>query len=48
LIELHLPSIEQAALAVFIAEGHFVWHIRCTRVLYAERQAALFVKVAPA
>lgn len=35
----HSPSIEQAALADFIAEGHFAHHIRRMRALYAERQA---------
>jgi GntR family transcriptional regulator/MocR family aminotransferase len=35
------PIVEQMALAEFIAEGHFSRHIRRTRVLYAERQAAL-------
>jgi GntR family transcriptional regulator/MocR family aminotransferase len=41
LADRHPPSIEQAALADFIAEGHFARHIRRTRALYAERQAAL-------
>ncbi len=31
----------QGALAAFIAEGHFAAHLRRTRRLYAERQAAL-------
>ena len=35
------PSLEQAVLADFIAEGHFERHIRRTRSLYAERQQAL-------
>jgi GntR family transcriptional regulator/MocR family aminotransferase len=35
------PSIEQAVLADFIAEGHFARHIRRMRTLYAERQEAL-------
>lgn len=35
------PSIEQAVLADFIAEGHFARHIRRMRTLYAERQAAM-------
>jgi GntR family transcriptional regulator/MocR family aminotransferase len=35
------PSIEQAVLADFIAEGHFARHIRRMRTLYAERQGAL-------
>src|SRR5262249_40438655 len=35
------PSIDQAALADFINEGHFTRHIRRMRTLYAERQAIL-------
>jgi GntR family transcriptional regulator/MocR family aminotransferase len=35
------PQLEQAALADFIAEGHFARHIRRTRLLYLERQRAL-------
>jgi GntR family transcriptional regulator/MocR family aminotransferase len=35
------PLLEQAALAEFIAGGHFACHIRRMRVLYAERQAVL-------
>jgi GntR family transcriptional regulator/MocR family aminotransferase len=41
LVDRHTPSIEQAVLADFIAEGHFARHVRRTRVLYAERQEAL-------
>jgi GntR family transcriptional regulator/MocR family aminotransferase len=41
LADRHAPSIEQAVLADFIAQGHFVRHVRRTRVLYAERQATL-------
>jgi GntR family transcriptional regulator/MocR family aminotransferase len=37
----HSPSVEQAALAEFIAGGHFERHIRRMRMLYADRQAAL-------
>jgi len=37
----HAPTIEQAVLADFIAEGHFARHVRRMRALYAERQAAL-------
>ncbi|MBI1209129.1 MAG: aminotransferase class I/II-fold pyridoxal phosphate-dependent enzyme [Azospirillum sp.] len=33
--------VEQAALADFIADGHFASHIRRMRMVYAERQAAL-------
>jgi GntR family transcriptional regulator/MocR family aminotransferase len=35
------PSLTQAVLADFMGEGHFARHIRRTRALYAERQAAL-------
>lgn len=41
LINRHLPSLEQAAVADFIVDGHFLRHIRRMRTLYAERQAAL-------
>jgi GntR family transcriptional regulator/MocR family aminotransferase len=37
----HSPTVEQAALADFINEGHFDRHIRRMRMLYADRQAAL-------
>ncbi len=37
----HSPMMEQAALAEFIAEGHYARHIRRMRMLYAERQEAL-------
>jgi GntR family transcriptional regulator/MocR family aminotransferase len=35
------PSIEQAVLTDFIAEGHFARHIRRMRALYRERQQCL-------
>jgi GntR family transcriptional regulator/MocR family aminotransferase len=41
LADRHPPSLEQAALADFIVEGHFARHIRRTRALYAERRLAL-------
>jgi GntR family transcriptional regulator/MocR family aminotransferase len=41
LADRHPPSVPQAALADFIEGGHFARHIRRTRALYAERQAAL-------
>jgi GntR family transcriptional regulator/MocR family aminotransferase len=41
LADRHAPTVEQAALADFIGEGHFARHLRRTRALYAERQAAL-------
>jgi GntR family transcriptional regulator/MocR family aminotransferase len=41
LADRHTPSVEQAALAEFITDGHFARHIRRMRALYAERQATL-------
>lgn len=41
LSDLHSPSIEQAILAHFIADGHFARHLRRMRTLYAGRQEAL-------
>ncbi len=41
LIDIHTPTLEQAVLADFIAEGHYSRHLRRMRVLYAERRAAL-------
>jgi GntR family transcriptional regulator/MocR family aminotransferase len=35
------PTIEQAVLADFIAEGHFARHVRRMRALYSERRAIL-------
>lgn len=35
------PALEQAALADFIADGHFARHVRRTRAIYAMRQEAL-------
>lgn len=40
-MDVNLPSLEQAVLAEFIAEGHFTRHIRRMRTLYAERRSAL-------
>lgn len=37
----HSPALEQAVLAEFMREGHFVRHIRRMRARYAERQAIL-------
>jgi GntR family transcriptional regulator/MocR family aminotransferase len=37
----HSPSLPQAVLADFIAEGHLARHIRRMRTVYTERQAAL-------
>jgi GntR family transcriptional regulator/MocR family aminotransferase len=36
-VDLHPAALEQAALAAFIADGHFTRHIRRMRALYAER-----------
>ncbi len=41
LADRHAPTVEQATLARFIAEGHFARHVRRMRALYAERQVAL-------
>ncbi|HEY7127008.1 MAG TPA: PLP-dependent aminotransferase family protein [Ktedonobacterales bacterium] len=41
LADRHSPSMDQAVLAEFLAQGHFARHLRRMRVLYAERQAAL-------
>ena len=41
MIDVHLPLLEQMALADFIAEGHFARHLRKMRVLYAERRNTL-------
>ncbi len=41
LSDLHSPSIDQAVLANFITDGHFVRHVRRMRALYAARQEAL-------
>jgi GntR family transcriptional regulator/MocR family aminotransferase len=41
LADRHSPTVEQAILADFIAEGHFARHIRRMRTLYGARQAAL-------
>ena len=43
LIDRGSPSMEQAVLADFIAEGHFVRYIRRVRSIYAARQQALVV-----
>jgi GntR family transcriptional regulator / MocR family aminotransferase len=41
----HSPTLEQAVLADFINEGHFVRHIRRMRSLYAQRQQILIEAV---
>lgn len=40
-VDRHCPTVEQAVLAEFIAEGHLARHIRRMRVLYLERKEAL-------
>lgn len=40
-IDVHLPLLEQMALADFIADGHYGRHLRKMRLLYAERRNAL-------
>ncbi|NOT05372.1 MAG: PLP-dependent aminotransferase family protein [Anaerolineales bacterium] len=44
-LDMHAPVLEQAALADFIAEGHFARHLRRMRILYAERRATLLKAV---
>ena len=41
LIDIHCPMLEQAVLADFIIEGHYIRHLRRMRTLYAERRSAL-------
>ena len=41
LIDRHSPSLDQAILADFINEGHFMRHLRRMRSLYVERQEVL-------
>jgi GntR family transcriptional regulator/MocR family aminotransferase len=41
----HAPTLDQAVLAEFIAEGHFAHHLRAMRVLYHERQKAFLATV---
>ncbi|MDQ6748710.1 MAG: PLP-dependent aminotransferase family protein [Candidatus Dormibacteraeota bacterium] len=41
--DVHLPLLEQMALADFMVEGHFARHVRKTRLLYLERRNALVV-----
>ncbi len=41
MISFHAPTIEQAAVAEFIREGHLARHIRRMRGIYAERQSLL-------
>jgi GntR family transcriptional regulator/MocR family aminotransferase len=39
--QIHVPALEQAVLADFLAEGHLGRHVRRMRALYAARGAAL-------
>ena len=41
MIDIHSPMLEQAVLAEFINEGHYMRHLRRMRTLYAERRDAL-------
>jgi GntR family transcriptional regulator / MocR family aminotransferase len=41
LSQIHVPALEQAVLADFLAEGHFGRHVRRMRALYAARGATL-------
>ena len=41
LIAVHLPLLEQMALADFLVEGYFARHVRRMRLLYRERRNAL-------
>src|SRR5205807_2496152 len=41
LIDMHLPLLEQLALADFMAEGYFARHVRRMSQLYRERRNAL-------
>lgn len=45
LTDVHSPTINQAILAEFIAEGHFARHLRRMRNLYEERQNILIGEV---
>jgi GntR family transcriptional regulator / MocR family aminotransferase len=41
MIDIHSPMLEQAVLADFMIEGHYIRHLRRMRTLYAERRATL-------
>jgi GntR family transcriptional regulator/MocR family aminotransferase len=41
LTDRHRPTLDQAVLADFLAEGHFLRHLRHLRATYAERQEVL-------
>ncbi|HYE16030.1 MAG TPA: PLP-dependent aminotransferase family protein, partial [Pyrinomonadaceae bacterium] len=46
LVDRHSPTVEQAVLADFLAEGHFARHVRRMRALYAARQEVLLAAAA--
>lgn len=46
LVDFHLPILEQAVLADFMAEGHYTRHLRRMRTLFAERRSALLTALA--
>jgi len=46
LVDFHLPVLEQAVLADFMAEGHYTRHLRRMRTLFAERRSALLAALA--
>jgi GntR family transcriptional regulator / MocR family aminotransferase len=41
LVDIHSPVLEQAVMAEFMTQGHFVRHLRRMRTVYAERRSAL-------
>ncbi|HEX8982280.1 MAG TPA: PLP-dependent aminotransferase family protein [Ktedonobacterales bacterium] len=41
-VDVHLPPLDQMALADFIAEGHYARRLRRTRLLYMQRRDALY------
>jgi GntR family transcriptional regulator/MocR family aminotransferase len=44
-LDRHTATVPQIVLADFIAEGHFLRHIKRTREVYAERRAALLAAI---
>ncbi|HWI71649.1 MAG TPA: PLP-dependent aminotransferase family protein, partial [Baekduia sp.] len=45
LADRHNPSVDQAVLADFLAEGHFIRHLRRIRAAYGERQQLMLEQV---
>jgi GntR family transcriptional regulator/MocR family aminotransferase len=41
----HVPAVDQAVLADFLAEGHFIRHLRRVRAAYGERQQLMLERV---